>query len=204
MTTDSMILIFCWAMAIIGVLSIIYFIFATCLCCSIKKRVSQKNIINGWYEAKFHQLLGAFSTGLVFITIVLGFLALLPRYDLDNLQKEIQKLNLETKEAKSIVEKSFNDKIRPLLEKAIAQEIVKAKNELNKNNKKIFDDLIEVFKKNQQSMNHVKEELKKNKTVEEQNKIDSMIPRVEIPQVEIPRVEIPRVEIPRVEIPTTR
>ena len=153
--------------------------------------------------------MGAFSTGLVFITIVLGFLALLPRYDLDNLQKEIQKLNLETKEAKSIVEKSFNDKIRPLLEKAIAQEIVKAKNELNKNNKKIFDDLIEVFKKNQQSMNHVKEELKKNKTVEEQNKIDSMIPQVEIPQVEIPqveipRVEIPRVEIPRVEIPTTR
>lgn len=92
-------------------------IFAIVMCVIMhKKKVlnitkTENQQIQDWYEQKVNSLYSLISMALIFITIVFGFLALLPQYELQTLRNEIAEIRKNNELSKNDLNESLDKKI---------------------------------------------------------------------------------------------
>ena len=156
-----------------------------------------------WYSHKFKQLIGMFSCGLTIFTIVVSFLALIPRYDyervhlaLEDLQKKHELLNMQYEELKGVVITQYNEILAKKIEEGVSTGINSVMIEVKK--------LPPVIQQNQNNIKLIMEEMQKGKSATEKEQIKNSTQMLAVPEIDIPKVNIPKVNIPKVNIPKVR
>ena len=156
-----------------------------------------------WYELKFRRLLEMFFAGLMFFSIIMSFLALLPRYDYESVNQKYQTLQektaqLEEMQQKITIQQEQIKRQYIVLENAVAAIYNES---INPQINKSMDKIQKQFRDVQRQIIALREEIKKGKSVAEAQEVDRLIPDIAVPKIEVPKVEVPKVEVPKVEVP---
>lgn len=144
-----------------------------------------------WYELKFRRLLEMFFAGLMFFSIIMSFLALLPRYDYESVNQKFKDLKNKMTEIESLQQRID----------AQQAEIKKRAERLSSYNDKVNNELRKVyslFTVIQKQIASLRDEIKKGKSAAEAQEVDRLIPDIAVPKIEVPKVEVPKVEVPRI------
>lgn len=144
-----------------------------------------------WYELKFRRLLEMFFAGLMFFSIIMSFLALLPRYDYESVNQKFKDLKNKMTEIESLQQRID----------AQQAEIKKRAEQLSSYNDKVNNELRKVyslFTVIQKQIASLRDEIKKGKSAAEAQEVDRLIPDIAVPKIEVPKVEVPKVEVPRI------
>lgn len=152
-----------------------------------------------WYELKFRRLLEMFFAGLMFFSIIMSFLALLPRYDYESVNQKFEDLKNKMTEIESLqqridAQQAEITKRHWELEKVVAERLSSYNDKVNNELRKIYS-LFTVFQKQIASL---RDEIKKGKSAAEAQEVDRLIPDIAVPKIEVPKVEVPKVELPRI------
>ena len=153
-----------------------------------------------WYELKFRRLLEMFFAGLMFFSIIMSFLALLPRYDYESVNQKYQTLQektaqLEEMQQKITIQQEQIKRQYIVLENAVAAIYNES---INPQINKSMDKIQKQFRDVQRQIIALREEIKKGKSVAEAQEVDRLIPDIAVPKIEVPKVEVPKVEVPRI------
>ena len=179
---------FAWSIVVLSVFS------AVLLCVFLFKNTPKLKAMD-WYDQKFKQLITAFFSGFTIFSLIVSFLALIPRYDYEAVRKDLEKLKQKSEEL---------DKKYDLFQ-----------DDMNRTRKQIADKE-KIFQQKYDSVNTkyaaIQIELQQAKKAYEQllenvfnNYTQKMIPAVEKQlKVKLPKVELPTVNVPTVNVPTIR
>ena len=156
-----------------------------------------------WYELKFKRLLEMFFAGLMFFSIIMSFLALLPRYDYESVNQKYQTLQektaqLEEMQQKITIQQEQIKRQYIVLENAVAAIYNES---INPQINKSMDKIQKQFRDVQGQIIALRDEIKKGKSAAEAQEVDRLIPDIAVPKIEVPKVEVPKVEVPKVEVP---
>ena len=155
-----------------------------------------------WYELKFKRLLEMFFAGLMFFSIIMSFLALLPRYDYESVNQKFEDLKNKMTEIESIqqridAQQAEMEKRHSELENVIAKRLSRYNDAVNNELRKVNLQFNEI----QKQIMSLRDEIKKGKSATEAQEVDRLIPDIAVPKIEIPKVDVPKVDVPKVDVP---
>ena len=155
-----------------------------------------------WYELKFRRLLEMFFAGLMFFSIIMSFLSLLPRYDYESVNQKFEDLKNKMTEIESIqkridAQQSEMKRRHSELEFVITKRLSRYNDDVNNEFRKVNLQFNEI----QKQIRSLRDEIKKGKSISEAKAVDKSIPDITIPKIEVPKIDVPKVDVPKVDVP---
>lgn len=147
-----------------------------------------------WYELKFRRLLEMFFAGLMFFSIIMSFLALLPRYDYESVNQKFEDLKNKMTEIESLqqridAQQAEMEKRHSELENVIAKQLSRYNDTVNNELRKVNLQFNEI----QKQIMSLRDEIKKGKSISDAKEMDRLIPDITIPKIEVPKIEVPSI-----------
>ena len=187
---------FAWSIVVLSVFS------AVLLCVFLFKN-TQKLKAMDWYDQKFKQLITAFFSGFTIFSLIVSFLALIPRYDYEAVRKDLEKLKQKSEELDKKYDSFQDDMNRTRKQIADKEKIFQQKyDSVNTKYAAIQIELQQAKKAYEQLLENVFNNYTQKMIPAVEKQLKVKLPKVELPTVNVPTVNVPTVNVPTVNVPT--
>lgn len=189
---------FAWSIVVLSVFS------AVLLCVFLFKNTPKLKAMD-WYDQKFKQLITAFFSGFTIFSLIVSFLALIPRYDYEAVRKDLEKLKQKSEELDKKYDSFQDDMNRTRKQIADKEKIFQQKyDSVNTKYAAIQIELQQAKKAYEQLLENVFNNYTQKMIPAVEKQLKVKLPKVELPTVNVPTVNIPTVNVPTVNVPTIR